>query len=659
MRLSRALVFFSVSFLLTASCSQSLLEKDYFNKESNDLIDPAQGLSRSDYRNMHEPQDVGGKQQDLIDPGFIPPIPDMAPNVELQEEISLKARNIIEPPIPDVAQIIAAPKPPKIGAAKLVSVAVTDDVPLKDVLVELARLADIDIEVDSTIRGGISFRAKDRPFNEVIERIANLAGLRYSMRNNVLRVERDTPFIQVYPLDFINVDRTSSSNISINSTGGGGGSSGGSSGGGASSGGGGPSNSSSAEISIASKNDFWDQFDAAIKSIVEFQAAPMLSSTTIQPQPVVPLPPAADGTPQAPTPAPAVAQASDVPSSAGTGFYILNRQAGTLTVSATEKQHDIIKSYLKAMEKNVSSQVLIEAKIVEVSLNERYQSGIEWGRFGTQNLAYSGTFNTVGAAATGSSPATINVLQNKIFGTGVDLNLAVNLLSEFGGTRALSSPRLHAMNNQQAVLTFAENVVYFNVELEVTAAVAGTGGSPGTPAEIEVTSEQNTVPVGLLLSLQPTINHETSEITLSVRPTLTKVVKFVPDPAFPIIVASALGQLEGSVPQAVLDKIATTTNEVPQIETRELDSVLKIKSGQVMVIGGLLQDQYESNDTGVPGVAEVPWVGNLFKSVDKQKVKKELVIFIRASIIGSEGSADNADRNVYQKFINDPRPLEF
>jgi general secretion pathway protein D len=276
------------------------------------------------------------------------------------------------------------------------------------------------------------------------------------------------------------------------------------------------------------------------------------------------------------------------------------------------------------------------------------------------NVDFTGAFDTVRDSSTAVTPASFAVLSNRLFGTGVDLSAAVRLLDEFGTSRALSSPRLNAMNNQQAVLTFAENIVYFKVKIKVTAAVPGTGGSAGTPAIIEVNSEENKAPVGILLSLQQTINKEISEITLSVRPTLTRVTQFVVDPSFPIQVAVALNNLTADSTSAeLIEKIRNTDSRVPQIETRELDSILKVKSGQVMVIGGLLEDKITNTDSGLPGVSRVPYFGNLFKSVDKVNSKKELIIFIRATIVDPHGSASEADKALYRKFIQDPDPLRF
>lgn len=635
-------------FLLTASCADGSNPLDPNKK--HDVIDPDRGLTRNDFENLH--------------------------NLETLTSDPAVTANVLEPPIPDLAEILAAPRPPKIAQTKLVSVAVTDDVPLKDVLIELARLADVDIEVDAGITGGIAFRAKDRPFNEVIERIADLAGLRYKVKNNVLRVERDTPYVQTYALDMLNINRSAQGNIGVNSSGGGsGGSSGGSSSSSSSSGGsgssasssssgGGTSTGSSSTINASSEADFWAKFEDGVKNILSYKPSSLVSVTSVATQPAAPSP-AAPADPNNPAPPPATAPAPVAASETGnsnTGgtFYTLNRQAGTLTVSATERQHDIIKRFVNAIESNASTQVLIEAKIVEVALNDRYQTGINWSELGTKSFRLSGDLDAVTSTDSSRAPATITVLKHdalRVLGDGVDLSAAVKLLQEFGTTRALSSPRLNAINNQQAVLSFVENVLYFRIECKVTDAVAGTGGSTGTPAKVDVTTKDETKPIGIVMALQPSINKDTNEITMSIRPTLTRITKLVADPGFELCKAQAASTLDPSSP--LLDTLQNVESKFPQVETRELDSILKVQSGQIMVIGGLLEDKITNTDAGVPGVSEVPYFGNFFKSVDKSNVKKELVILMRATVVSPHGYVDQADKAIYQKFIQDPRPLEF
>lgn len=576
--------------LLLAGCKSD--SWPIYDPEKPETVDPTLGLTRKDYDTMlHASQD---------------------PN------ISFKTKGAEGPPIPDLAPILASPEPPKIGQTKLVSLTVTDDVPLKDVLLELARLADIDIEVDANISGGISFRAKDRPFNEVIDRIANLAGLRYKMKDGVLRVERDTPYIEVYPLDFINIDRTSSSNISLNTsvlsaTGGGGG----------------LTSGSTASVTANSTSDFWSKFDEGIKQILAYTPSSKLSAIA--------------GAPAAPA-----AGGGDN----GKTFYIINRQGATLTVSATDRQHEMIKHFLKQIQMSVSSQVLIEAKIVEVTLDKEFQSGIDWTKIGGSKINFSSAFNGTGQTSA-SNAAIFNIteaLHPLNIKHPVDLNLAVQLAEKFGTTRTLSSPRLHAMNNQQAVLTFAQNQVFF--QITVSQSTTTTVGAQTTQSPLTVNSTIKTVPIGIILSLQPSINLETDEVTLDIRPTLSRVVGSVEDPA----VAFLIAQAQASSPTTNLSGISST---VPVVEVRELDSILKLKSGQVMVIGGLMQDLNNQTDTGLPFVNTIPVVGQLFNGTNRTNTVQELVIFIRATILDTNGDATNADKGLYKKFTDDPRPLDF
>lgn len=612
-KISKLVLLISCS-LLVYGCDSG----DYSELKKLDPIDRDANLQREDFLKM---RDAGN----LNEP-----------------EIKAALGNIVEPPIPDLAEILAAPPKPQIGETQLVSLSVTDDVPLKDVLMELARLSDVDMDIDSGISGGVTLRAKDRPFNEIIERISDMANLRYNMKNGVLRVERDIPYIKTYSLDLLNSERSATGSISTGSIGSSAssssGSSGGNSGSGSSGGTSGTSSGSgsSSNITATSESDFWGKFENSIAQILAYSPTSRTSESA-----------------PASTPTPSTGGSSA--SGSSNTFYVVNKQASTLTVSASEKQHETIAKFLDKIVANTSSQVLIEAKIVEVNLSDSYQSGINWTNFGSTSMSFSSNLASGVSPVTSIGTPTLTLLKNDILRTGVDLSAAVKLLNEFGTTRALSSPRLNAVNNQQAVLSFVEQIPYFQVDLESTPST--TTGTVTTPGTVTATSTRLTEPVGIILNLQPSINTETSEITLSVRPTLKRLVKFVDDPGYKINLALAT-QTSG-LPDDVLRELADTTSPIPQIETKELDSIVKVKSGQTLVIGGLLEDRITNTDAGVPYASEVPLLGNIFKFTDKQNNKKELVIFIRATIIGSSGSADSYDKAVYEKFIQDPRPLKF
>jgi general secretion pathway protein D len=232
-------------------------------------------------------------------------------------------------------------------------------------------------------------------------------------------------------------------------------------------------------------------------------------------------------------------------------------------------------------------------------------------------------------------------------GTGADLpttNLKaiVEAAQMFGTTRTLSSPRLNAMNNQQAILSFVQNQVYFTLKVDQSSSTTATtttttGSSTAAVPTVTVNSTLNTVPIGIILTLQPSINLDTEEITMNIRPTITRTDGGVSDPA----VAYILKQTN-----------ITLDSTVPVVEVKELDSILKIKNGQVMVVGGMMEDSSANKDSGFPGLMKLPLLGNLFKTVSKVNSTTQTVIFIKATIVPSN-RINKKDKDLYNNFAID------
>lgn len=598
-------VYARLALLLCVTAMAGCGERGTDSFYASDKHDRYQDLNREDYRNMDGPK---GKKMD--------------PAARPQHEPENLAAASDAPEIPDVADILAAPRPPKINQSKLVSIAVTDDVSIRDVLFELARLADVDIEIGNGIEGGINFRATNKPFNEVVERIADLAGLRYSMKGGVLRVERDTPFIKNYSLDFLNIVRSAESEVTLNTdvlaSSGESGSNNNSGGSGNSGGGGSSSNNedrglrsgTTSTINATAESDLWTALDASVGEILNHSPAVSNASST-----------AAAATPN------------------GSAGYVINRQAGVLSANATERQHDMITRFLDTMKRNVSAQVIIEAKIVEVTLDDQFRTGVNWDAV-LERADINVNFQPV-TAITATRGFTFG-LPGGTAGPNRGLEDIVNITQEFGTTRTLSSPRLHAINNQTSVLTFAQNRIFFTCNQTGASGVSNsTGGTLETSAAF--TCERGVVPIGILLSIMPSVNLDTQEITLNVRPSLSRQVSEVEDP--------------GTRIAAAVNDIDDLSGAVPVVEVRELDSVMKIKNGGVMVIGGLLEDISTNGTAGIPGLSDIPWIGNAFKSRDEKTSKRELIIFIKASIVDSDGQYTPADKRAYEKFTKDPRPL--
>ena len=197
------------------------------------------------------------------------------------------------------------------------------------------------------------------------------------------------------------------------------------------------------------------------------------------------------------------------------------------------------------------------------------------------------------------------------------------------------------------MLTFAQNKVFFEVQLTQQPDTVNPSGQVQR-GQISIATNRNSIPLGIILNILPSVNVDSNEITLSVRPTLTRQVGEVVDPGSAF--ASSI---------LISDPANRIVNTVPIIEVRELDSIMRLKSGQVMVIGGLMEQSNVNKDNGVPFLSGVPFLGNAFKGVDKQSRNKELIIFIKASIVSPEGNPHEIDKKVYHKYTDDPRPIAF
>ena len=193
-----------------------------------------------------------------------------------------------------------------------------------------------------------------------------------------------------------------------------------------------------------------------------------------------------------------------------------------------------------------------------------------------------------------------------------------------------------AINNQSALLKVVDNEVYFTTDVETVP------GSVNQNALVTVDTDVNTVPVGFVMAVTPFIDGN-EVVTLNVRPTISRIIDFVTDPN----------------PELAR---AGVTSEIPVIQVREIESVLKIENGDTAVIGGLMQDQIDKSTTGVPILSSIPVLGALFRYQDDQYVKSELVIFIRPVVTRDASLA--GDLKDYRKYLleelhgDNSKPLE-
>ncbi|MAQ70643.1 MAG: type II and III secretion system family protein, partial [Alphaproteobacteria bacterium] len=322
-----------------------------------------------------------------------------------------------------------------------------------------------------------------------------------------------------------------------------------------------------------------------------------------------------------------------------TPAFSINRQAGLISVYANKRIHEQVNEYLMEVRKNATAQVLIEAKVLEVNLSDEFSAGINWNlldSFFDSDLSIGFAGGTTGGL--GLTPTATNALT--LTYSGDNITSIVDAIARFGTVHALASPRLTVLNNQPAVLNVAQNIVYFTLDIE------RTDGTDDNPPTTTIDSEVNSVPEGVLINVIPSVNPDTQTITLQIRPTVTRVVDRAFDPATSVTLADS--------------GLPTTLDEgIPELNVQEIDSILNMKSGQIAILGGLLQDRSDNTSESVPVLGEVPIVGNLFKARTSSISKTELVIFIKATIIDAPGSIHNTDKELYRTFAQDRRPLRF
>lgn len=290
--------------------------------------------------------------------------------------------------------------------------------------------------------------------------------------------------------------------------------------------------------------------------------------------------------------------------------YSINKEAGLLTVFARPSIHRTVKRYLKMLHDSAQRQVLIEATVVEVALSDSFEAGVDWqvlasgidGISAAQVLAGAPSLTAQGIGRLSAPAGLISLVQQ---GGRHDIQATLSLLEQFGDVRILSRPRIIALNNQSSVLKVVDNRVYFTVNVQRR--------QTDNNDEIETETEIHTVPVGLVMNVTPQIS-AAGFVMLNVRPTLSRILGFVNDPN------PELAQ-------------ANVKNGVPEIQVREMETMLQVQSGRVAVIGGLMQETRADNDAQLPGLGRLPGIGNLFRRQTRKRQQTELLIVLRPTVI--------------------------
>jgi general secretion pathway protein D len=456
---------------------------------------------------------------------------------------------------------------------------VAQDVPIRDLLFSMARDAGINIDVHPGVEGRISINAIEQTLPQILERISRQSSIRWSMDNSGnMVVEPDTSYWQNYQIDYVNVARNATTAVDVSTA--------------ISSGIGDDdtatagNNNSSTNLTQNTTNNFWVTLTTNLSNLLGEAAA-----------------------------AGASAQSS----------VVANPESGVISVLADSRQHAQIAEFLESVQTRSLYQVLIEATVVEVDLNDRYQAGVDWETLSASSGGISFTQRLTDTTLNSDSTVPTNILTINRSSAPGEIAATIALLSQFGDLRVLSSPKIMALNNQTAMLRVVDNTVYFTIDVQPGIPSSGLSA----PVQPTYTTTVHTVPVGFVMTVTPQVGDD-DQVTLNVRPTISRIVRFVRDPS-PALTES------------------NVTNQIPEVQVREMESILKVFSGQTAILGGLMQDSLHTDVDGIPYLSRLPGIGGLFSYTDEAASKTELIIFIRPVVI--KQASLSGDLEAYRSYL--------
>ncbi|MBP1746237.1 MAG: type protein secretion protein-like protein [Deltaproteobacteria bacterium] len=300
----------------------------------------------------------------------------------------------------------------------------------------------------------------------------------------------------------------------------------------------------------------------------------------------------------------------------GDEYFTINRLTGTIIVTATKKNLERVEQFLGRIKKVMTRQVLIEAKVIEVTLSQGYQFGIDWnltfnlgGKWsGAVGLGNSGFSSVVPSTSPVFSIGTGDEGISRSFSHGtiesINIKALVNALEQQGDVRLLSNPRINMMNGQTAMLTVGRNTAYIS-QIESTTL-------QGTNPVVTFTVGTSSILSGIAIGIVPFVN-DVGEISLTITPIVSELVSLDTKN-----IGSTANQLQISL---------------PTVDLRELSTTAKVKDGQVVVVGGLTRRSERVKENQTPFLGKLPLVGGLFRSSDRGEVSTELVIILQPVLL--------------------------
>ena len=452
--------------------------------------------------------------------------------------------------------------------------------PVDQVLTALARDQRIDLELHPGAERLVSLSVFNRPLPELIESLCDQADLRCEFDGKRLTAMPDTPFLRAYRIDYVNLARDMNGTIATSTqiaTSSSAVDAKGNSTAGA-------GNASLTQITAKATNHFWETLENNIRALLKEHERsirkPRCEAARLRKP---------DGS------------GASCGGSTGTeesASVVSNREAGILMVLASATQHRKVAEFIDLVQSAARRQVMVEATIAEVTLADAYRQGIDWNRLNIPGIS----INPRSTNDNSTMQPSVSYLSNR-------LDMRLDWLETFGTVKVLSSPKLSVLNNQTAILKVVEEIVYFLVDASVTEYASSDR------EKITATTKPQSVSVGLVMAITPQIGRD-GTIILGVRPTISSISGFKDDPNPSL----------GNIP-----------NRVPQLRTREMESVLRLADGETAVLGGLMEDKLDTDTGRIPLLGAIPLLGELFTRRENSVRRTELVIFLRPRLIQHPG----------------------
>lgn len=508
----------------------------------------------------------------------------------IQEELRLAAAPPKPAPLPPAVEAALAPAAkvelPKAAAQPLeprFDLAV-NNAPAQQVFMGIASGTRYSMLLHPEVAGNITVNLKDVSVPEAMESLRKLYGYDYRIDGSQIYVQPLTPQTRFYAIAYPTSIRYGKSELRVisgavtdssTSSGAGGGSTGTSS-----------KQIETSRLSTDQKSDFWGELQASVGMLIG-----------------------------------CTGQTGAFTCPAGRSIMV-SPNTGMLAVHALPSEQRQVNEYLQAAKVSVERQVMIEAKILEVTLNEGAQSGINWAAIGN---SHASPFSLSGNLGHATFPSTSNPFINTTADFGV-LNQAanstlfglafqtdsfaalINFLETQGGVQVLSSPRIAAINNQMAVLKVGTDE--FFVTNVSTTTNTGTGGGGTTTPNVTLQPFFS----GIALDVTPQID-DSGNIILHVHPTVSQVTT----------VEKNINLGGTTIGKLTLPLASSTISET--------DSIVRLKDGEIAAIGGLMKRESRDDDSGVPGLSNIPGLGFFFKNNNASRLKQELVILLKPTLI--------------------------